>query len=122
MKLLNHKKLNRNEVENIDILEEMALTTLDNFYYTKLDLENGNYADIVSYRDPMRDMVSLSIKEYGCLTNKVFLEVIYHAYDGEYGLEIISDSDLEGKNKESYNIYDLYKELIDITIAKSFEK
>ena len=91
MKIIAVEKLNRDQITNINELEEVINGTISNFNMIKMDLENGRYANIIAYLDSSRDMVTVSIEEIGMLTKKIFIEDVYHTYEGEYGIEIIPD-------------------------------
>lgn len=123
MKIMIKGKLKREQIKNINEIEEVVCGTVSNFHIVKLDLENGRYTNIISYLDTIRDIVTVSIQEIGMLTNKLFLEEIYHIHEGEYGLEIISDNCIheELQTKDMFNTYDKYQAIVDEMVLETFK-
>ena len=76
MKIIAKGKLKKEQIKNINELEEVIGGQVLNFHMVKIDLENGKYADIISYLDTTRAIVTVSIQEIGMLTNKIFSEEI----------------------------------------------
>ena len=123
MKIISKGKLKREQIKNINEIEEVIGGTISNLHGVKLDLENGRYVNIVSYLDTVRDIVTVSIQEIGMLTNKIFLEEIYHISQGEYGLEIVSDKCIheELQTKDMFDTYDKYQAIIEEILLKTFK-
>ena len=121
MKIIAKGKLKREQIKNINEIEEFIGVEVSNFNIAKIDLENGKYANIISYLDTIRAIVTVSIQEIGMLTNKKFLEEIYHIFQGEYGLEIVPDKCIheELQTKDMFNVYNEYQAIIDEIVAKN---
>ncbi|MEG2246490.1 MAG: hypothetical protein RSC84_03480 [Peptostreptococcaceae bacterium] len=123
MKIIAKGKLKREQIKNINEIEEVVCGTVSNFHIIKLDLENGRYTNIISYLDTVRDIVTVSIQEVGMLTKEVFIEDIYHLCQGEYGIEITPDCciDEELQTRDMFNTYDKYQAIIDEMVLKTFK-
>lgn len=123
MKIITKGKLKRNQITNINEIEEVVGGAVSNFNIAKLDLENGRYTNIISYLDTMREIVTVSIQEIGMLTNKKFLEEIYHINECEYGLEILPDKCIhkELQTKEMLHTYNKYKLIVDEIALETFK-
>lgn len=87
----------------------------------RIDLQDGRYLDIASILDPETNIVTVAIQKTGCLTNIALEGGIYRVYNGDYGLSIVSVNDLEGIDRETYILYDKYRDLIDDMIFKSYK-
>lgn len=124
MKIIAKGKLKREQIKNINEIEEVICGIASNFNIVKLDLENGRYANIISYLDTMREIVTISIQEIGIFTKEVFLEEIYHITQGEYGLEIVPDkcTHEELQTKDMFNIYNEYQAIIDEIVLETFKE
>ncbi len=123
MKIIAKGKLKREQIKNINEIEEVVCGIVSNFHIVKLDLENGRYTNIISYLDTEREIVTVSIQEIGMLTKEVFLEEIYHLWQGEYGIEIVPDKciDKELQTKDIFNAYDKYQAIIDEIVLETFK-
>lgn len=123
MKIIAKGKLKKEQIKNINELEEVVGGQVLNFHMVKIDLENGKYANIISYLDTIRAIVTVSIQEIGMLTNKKFLEEIYHIFQGEYGLEIVPDKCIheELQTKDMFNEYDKYKAIVDEIVLATYQ-
>ena len=123
MKIITKGKLKRNQITNINEIEEVIGGAVSNFNIAKLDLENGRYTNIISYLDTTRAIVTVSIQEIGMLTNKKFLEDIYHIHKGEYGLEILPDKCIheELQTKDMLQTYNKYQFIVDEIALETFK-
>ncbi|SCH67473.1 Uncharacterised protein [uncultured Clostridium sp.] len=122
MKIISKGRLKREQITNINEIEEVVCGAVSNFCIVRVDLENGRYSNIISYLDTVREIVTVSIQEIGMLTNKVSLEEIYHISQGEYGLEIVSDKCIDKylQTKDMFNTYDKYQAIVDEIVLETF--
>ena len=119
MKVIETGRLKRENIKNIKAIEQRAGATINDFYLIKIDLENGRIAEIISHLNYSKDIIIVSIREIGILTKKVFMQEILYIYEGNYGLEIVSDDFIE--TKETLDIYKKYKTIIDKLAIEIFK-